>query len=340
LFKDTILFNRYSGEYVPFREINFYSRIDNEDYRVSIRKSLIESDELLTFITLTMLGFLLLGLFLLYFFQRKISRKIWNPFYSTLSHAKSFDLKADHELKVQDDDIQEFRELNDVLIKMTEKMRKDYRNLKEFTENASHEIQTPLALINGRVEQLIQQKNFSEEQMYWIQEIYNSSIRLSKLNQALLLLSKIENEQFHETKSVNFNELIKNKVSEYEDVLTHKQIELIIVQSSILAIEMNLDLADVLVTNLISNAIRHNMSNGKIKVYLNEREVRLENTGYPIKNDSEQMFERFKKGQNQSGSLGLGLAIVKKICNNYNLNIKYDIRESIHTISIHKNIDS
>jgi signal transduction histidine kinase len=335
-FKDTVLRNKYSGELVPFREINFYTRIGSESYKVSIRKSLIESDDLLYFITVTMLGLLLLGLLLLYIFQRKISKQIWMPFYHTLSEAKQFDLKTDKKLKTESGGIYEFEELNDVLLKMTQKMRKDYQNLKEFTENASHEIQTPLALINARVEQLIQDKNLSEEQMYWIQEIHNSSMRLSKLNYALLLLSKIENEQFPETERVDFNELIKIKFLEFEDILSHKNIEMKIVQAGSFSMLMNKDLADILISNLVGNSIKHNLFNGKIDVSINNNEILVENTGLTLKSKTEKLFQRFKKEQTNSSSLGLGLAIVKKICDYYKLNIQYKFEAGIHSIKINK----
>lgn len=334
VFKDTILFNRYSGKYVPFREINFNTRIKGSGYKVSIRKSLIESNDLLYFITAIMLTLLLLGLLLLFMFQRKISKQIWMPFYFTLAEAKAFDVKINQELKTESGDIYEFNELSEVLSKMTQKMRKDYQNLKEFTENASHEIQTPLALINARIEQLIQHRDFTEEEMYWIQEIHNSSMRLSKLNHALLLLSKIENEQFPNSILLDFNQLIQHKLLEYEDVLNHKNVELQYKETDVFMFLMNRDLADILVSNILGNAFKHNMMHGMIKVSIYKHELIIENTGMPLKIESERLFERFKKDQVDSNSLGLGLAIVKKICDYYHLDISYMFENHMHKVKI------
>ncbi len=333
-FKDTVLLNKYTGEFVPFREINFFSKVNGQWYRVSIRKSLIESQSLLTYIIATSLVVLLLGLLLLYFFQTSLSKKLWSPFYFTLSQAKSYDLKSDSKIVTQTGGIFEFNELSKVLNKMLFKMRKDYVSLKEFSENASHEIQTPLSLINARVEQLIQQENLNEEQLNWIGDIHNSSLYLSKLNSALLLLSKISNDQFPAQQRLNFNELFKTKLHQLEDILAHKNIEVVVYDTGEFIVSINEVLGEILLSNLLSNAIRHNISHGRIEASFSKKGFVIRNTGPALQFPREKIFERFAKSHTDTTSTGLGLAIVKQIGLVCHLDITYQFYNEIHEFRV------
>jgi signal transduction histidine kinase len=333
-FKDTLLYNRYNNEYVPFREYSFISKVGGDPYKVTIRKSLIESRTLLKSITGIMMAVLSLGLLVLFLFQRRIARRIWAPFYQTLSRAKSFDLNEGKGLTLTPEEIFEFNELNSVLNKVTDKIARDYTSLKEFTENASHEIQTPLALINSRVEELIQQKNFSDEQMRWIQDIYQSALRLSKLHQALLLLSKIEHGQFFEGETINLTAAMADKLEEFEEIFTHKAIKVQFTKTGAFQVKMHPVLADVLITNLLSNAVKHNHTQGVINIVGTGHTLQVGNTGSALTTSPERLFERFKKQNQSSSSLGLGLAIVKKICESYHLAIQYSFDKGMHTLTI------
>ena len=333
-FKDTLLFNRYNQQLVPFREHSFYNAIGPKLYKVSIRKSLIESNKLLKFITITMLLSLSVGLLLLFLFQRRISKRLWQPFYETLSKAKSFEVNEGKALELHQQEIFEFNELNSELVKMTDKISRDYKNLKEFTENASHEIQTPLAMINSRVESLIQEKDFKRHQMGWIQDIHESTLRLSKLNHALLLLSKIDNGQFYEQESIELGKLVVGKLMAFEEIFNLKDHAVEYHKASDLTLMMNQTLADILITNLINNAIKHNFKGGKIHVTISSTQFTIKNTGEPLLVDPKTLFERFKKQNQSSSSLGLGLAIVKKICELYNMKVDYSFTEGFHSVTI------
>jgi len=333
-FKDTALYDRYSAQLVPFRQYSFPATIGGINYKVSIRKSLIESNDLLMYITGTMLILLSIGLLLLFLFQRRISKTIWKPFYDTLSKAKSFGLTKGKGLTLQQEDIHEFNELNAVLDKMTTKMALDYKNLKEFTENASHEIQTPLALISSRVEELIQQKNFTPEQMYWIENIHQSTLRLSRLHQALLLLAKIDNGQFYEHEHINLTSVAEKKLAEWEELFLLKKLAINIESSGNLVVEMNATLAEILISNLIGNAQKHNLPGGSITLRSSAKNLVIQNPGAALSKDPGQLFQRFAKQNQTSDSLGLGLAIVKRICETYDLTIEYTYQAPLHTITV------
>ncbi|QHT70913.1 HAMP domain-containing histidine kinase [Rhodocytophaga rosea] len=335
-FKDTLIYNRYEANSDPFRQLTFYTTIGKLDYRVSIRKSLIESYKLIEVITLAMLTFLGLLLGSMFWFQRTLSGNLWRPFYDTLAKIKGFDLTSSKKIELAPEKITEFNELNEVLKKMSDKMQHDYRSLKEFTENASHEIQTPLSLINARVEQLIQSPELTSAQTYWIDEIYQASRRMSRLHQGLLLLAKIENKQFTDVEKLNFTELAISKLIDFEEILTIRQLKTFVVNEGPFIATISPSLADILLSNLLNNAIRHNQPGGQIQIKSTSGQLCVSNTGDKLKTEPERLFERFKKESTSADSLGLGLAIVKQICDNNQLQIQYTYVEGMHQMCLLK----
>ena len=223
-FSDTLMHNRYDEDLIPFRQLTFYTSIGGVTHKVLIRKSLIQSYRLIEVITATMATCLVLLLIGTFWFQGKLSGRIWHPFYETLSRIKHFNLANGASLELEKPEIDEFKELNEVFLKMGEKMQQDYQSLKEFTENASHEMQTPLALINAKVEQLIQAQKLTATQTHWIEDIYQASRRMARLNQGLLLLAKIENYQFTDNQSINLGKLLAEKLKDMEEIMLFKQI--------------------------------------------------------------------------------------------------------------------
>lgn len=336
VFKDTAIVNKYDNSSFPFREITFYTHIGDIMHKVSIRKSMLESHKLIKAISALMIAFLGLLIIIMYLFQRRLSGSIWEPFYQTLAKIKEFDLTKKDKLELPPSEITEFTELEDVLKKMADKMQHDYTSLREFTENASHEIQTPLAVINARVEQFIQSKDLNETHTYWIEEIYRASRKMSRLNQGLLLLAKIENQQFGETLQLNFTDLLSLKQVDFEDILYHKGITWRTAFKENFWQEMSPALAEILLNNLISNAVRHNYTGGEIILETDANSVCIKNTGADLKGDPERLFERFKKESATVDSIGLGLAIVKQICENYHLGLAYHYEKPIHSILIYK----
>ena len=332
VFTDTLIQNRYDVELVPFRQLTFYAPIKGVLYQVSIRKSLIQSYRLIEGISLTMAVFLGLLLGGTFWFQGKLSERVWRPFYATLARMKEFDLSRNDSLYLKSSGISEFSELNQVLQKMADKMQQDYRNLKEFTENASHEMQTPLALINAKVEQLIQSEQLTTTQTQWIDSIYQASRRISRLNQGLLLLAKIENRQFADVQAIDLTAELTRRLADMDEVLVHKQISATVLPGEAFWAQLPPQIADSLLTNLLSNAIRHNQPGGRIEVHSSDDQLQLKNTGPVLVMEPEALFERFKKGISNNESIGLGLAIVKQICDTYQLEIAYHHEKGIHAL--------
>ncbi len=333
-FKDTVIVNKYDQTSFPFRQITFYTHIGDVVHKVSIRKSMIESYKLIEAISAAMVAFLGLLMIAMYLFQRRLSVNIWEPFYHILTKIKEFDLTKKEKLILPVSEITEFNELEDVLKKMGDKMQQDYTSLREFTENASHEMQTPLALINARVEQMIQSGDLSQTHTYWIEEIYRASRKMSRLNQGLLLLAKIENQQFNEIVPVNLTELLEVRLVDFEDVIAHKRIDVQNRLTEPFWLDMSPALAEILLNNLLNNALKHNMSGGKIILESTPNDLRISNTGGALKGDPQRLFERFKKESTDTDSVGLGLSIVRQICNTYHLKLEYTFDKPIHSIRI------
>jgi signal transduction histidine kinase len=331
--KDTVLYSSYEKESLPYRELVFPVKTNEGIFTAIAGKPILESDDLIESV-IDSLGIVAGALLIILFLSNWIlSKVLWKPFYKTLAGLKAFDIGKKEAVNFPVAGTSEFKMLNEALEKMTDKIIRDYRNLKEFTENASHEIQTPLAIIRSKLELMIQSENIPQEQMKMIQDIYESANRLSKLNQSLLLLAKIENRQFHETQSVNLKDLIEKKLDLFEDMISFKNIT---VDKQMVSsdVKMNPHLADILLSNIIGNAIRHNLSGGKISIDLKNDSLSVSNTGNPLEIPSEKMFERFQKSGSSPESVGLGLSIVKQICETYNFRLNYSHARGVHTISV------
>jgi len=217
---------------------------------------------------------------------------------------------------------------------MSKKLQQDYRSLKEFNENASHEIQTPLAIIKSKLELLIQNEALDEDQMRIINSVYEATNRMSRLNQGLLLISKIDNNQFPRAEKINFQQLIEKNLEHFEELISLKKIRVTVSFSKKVEHEMNKTLAEILVSNLLSNAIRHNLEEGEISVTMDAENLTISNTGHPLTLSPGELFERFRKSDRNSESAGLGLAIVKRILLIYNYHISYTVNGPTHQLKI------
>lgn len=327
------IYDRIIGKDDYFRELVTQATIYGKPHRLVIRSSMLENHELIQTIVISQALLLAVLLICLLLINRRISRQAWQPFYDTLAKLKNYSINQQTHLQLSRTSIEEFSELNEVVDKMTRKIQADFISLKQFTENASHEIQTPLAIIQSKLEVMIQDEELSREQMQNLQIIYETTGRLSKLNQALLLLTKIENNQFVHIEGLNLKALIEAKLPLFEDFITAKNLTVKTVLTD-RWVQMNAPLARVMLTNLISNAIKHNTHGGTLGIILTETYLAVSNSGTAPTQPTEAFFDRFNKANPNSDSLGLGLAIVKEICDYAKFKIHYDYRGNIHTLRV------
>ena len=327
------IYEPHEGQLIHYRQLQFTEFINGRNYKITIRNPVHEGERIAAVISKALLGLFLILVATIFFTNIWATKKIWNPFYHNLAKMKHYNLSHDEQLDLTTTDIDEFNELNQVVDKMTKKIRQDYLSLKEFTENASHEIQTPLAIIKSRLELLLQSESLSEEQAKLIKPANDAATKLSRLNRALLLLTKIENKQFEHEEQINFKTLIERQLGELVELINLKQIKLEKHLADSKCIYMSPELADILVRNLLKNAVKYVDKQGAVKIDLRNSQLEISNSG-PLTTSPDQVFERFKKGKGLQNSLGLGLAIVKQICELYELQIKYAYQDNNHIFQI------
>ncbi len=331
-FINITLFDSAHGENNPYRQLIFPVSADGKMFTASVTKSEVETEDLLLLIVLITVGVIVLLLLILFVANRVLLRKIWRPFYDTLQAISAFNISRREVIPENQSEIDEFKYLGAALSGMTGKFVKDYEVLKNFAENASHEMQTPLAIINSKLDLMIQDQRLDEKQMKPLQELYDAVGRLRKLNQSLLLLTKIENKQFIHGDSIRLRDIITAKLQQLEDMFIARRLHVKTDMEDV-SIGLNSYLADILLNNLLSNAFHHNLEGGSIEIGLRPGRLVISNTGPPLSFDHSGIFERFKKS-NYSEGMGLGLAIVKQICDSCNYNIEYFFHDNLHSFAI------
>ena len=333
--KDTSRYDAFSEKMVPYRQLSYEKLINNRAYKIKILKRLPEVWYLFKGLLLTVGLTAVDVIFCFYFLNRWFSRKVWAPFYGAINTLKAFDLNTHTKLVFNKSGIDEFNDLNEELTRLTERIANDYNNLKEFTENASHEIQTPLAIIRSKLELLLQSELLNRDQMQNIKSSLDAVNRLSRLNKELILITRIENRQFAESSTFLLNDLIDEQLHQLEEFMTPKRITLVDRRYEPVPVKMNRNLAEILISNLLTNAIKYNDEGGKILIEMNPHYLVISNSGEPLQINPEKIFERFLK-DGHSESMGLGLAIVKKICDFYDFSIEYSYldRDRMHSFLI------
>ncbi len=262
---------------------------------------------------------------------------IRNQLHQIIQTLEEFDVDEPNQVTFEESPFPVFNELNEYLIELINRVRADYQANKQFTQNASHELQTPLAIIKGHVEILLQSANIGQKGIESLAIVLQNTNRLSKLNSALILLSKIEHQRFLDTQNVNFTQITEEMLRNFHDLIQVQGIEVRKKYQQDFKVSMSSTLAETLIANLIQNAIRHNIDNGFIEIVIEANTFSIHNSGNALKVDPKILFKRFKRESSTEKSLGLGLSIVKRICEQSDLEVDYYYKEGIHTLCIHKN---
>lgn len=334
-FYTTNIYNATKKRNIEYRELKSVYEHGTVFYEIKIRQPLTEAEALIDSIlpieVLLFLG-LIVGVLLI---NRFISDKIWQPFYVLIDRLKNYDLVNIKIIPHENYKVDEFNELSEIVEKMTTRIYNDFNSQKEFNENSSHELQTPLAIIRNKLELLIQSTNLKDEEMALIGSVFHTINRLTQLNKGLILLSKIENNQYSELSRINVGQLIETLLVSFEELIDERNITIKLEILKVVIIPANQILIETLIFNLISNAIKHNIEDaGLITIIVAKNVLEISNTGNELAVASERMFERFLKSSSSEVSVGLGLSIVKKICDLYKFNITYTCIHRTHTIRI------
>ena len=336
LFADTLIYQPVEKENVPYRNLSSWFKRDNEQYKVSFQRSVLEQEDVFKNLILLMC-FVFGGMLVLFLLiNLYVNKKVWKPFNISLEKITSLNMQQLQAVHFDKASIREFNALNTSLNAMTEKMNTHFISMKTFTQNASHEIQTPLAIIQSKLELLMQDSKLNEEQFLAISAAGEATQRLSRLNQSLLLITKIENNQFSATEKISIKGIVEKYLSFFAEMIEQKKVIAKAEISNDWQVFIHPSLADMLVSNLLSNALKYNRVGGEINIKIDAGFFSVGNSSDLTEIKEENIFRRFANHDTVAGN-GLGLAIVKEICDTNNLLLSYKSAFGFHEFVIQQN---
>lgn len=329
-----IYFDKSLNEVIDYRVIYESIKIEDEPYLIASRIPMISRADLIVMIA-SQLGveffFIIIGLMVVY---RIFSREISNPFYNTLQTLSLFEVNGKSIPKFQATNIIEYKYLNEKLSELMHRTQRSYQRQKEFIENASHELQTPLAVVQSQLDLLLQDPDLTESQNKIIQSLYTASAQTKRLNKNLLLLAKIDNNQYMAQENVDLVQKLKDTYQLFKEIANSEDVNFSISTVDTFQVRANSTLVDVLLNNLFSNAIRYNKRNGEVRILLNENSLIVYNTSESPGLGDSSIFKRFIRKDNSKYGSGLGLAIAKEICIFHNWDIDYQFADNFHQFKV------
>ncbi|MBT2621660.1 HAMP domain-containing sensor histidine kinase [Chryseobacterium sp. ISL-6] len=315
-------------------QINSFVTAANKTYKISSYSYITSTEQIMQGMLSALILKVLLITFIVFVTARILSRYILKPFHHAIDNIHHFNIQKKEPLDLLPTSTNEFKKLNEFLRLMTDKAIEDYASVKEFSENASHEVQTPLAIIQSKIE-LLAETEINGKQAALLTDIQNSIDKLSRINRSLILLTKLNNHEFLTEQKLKFCRVEKETINAYSDHIALKNITLNRNCEKDVFIKIHPALAEILLSNLLSNAIRHNLKNGNIEINLTSQFFQISNTGLPPDIPTQELFKRFKKSNQSTESIGLGLSIVKQICEVNAFPVYYDFVDGWHSITVY-----
>ncbi|SFA60188.1 Signal transduction histidine kinase [Pedobacter suwonensis] len=331
-YADTIFYNPVKHHTETARYLKTELELLGQPYQILVIASKSERQEQIQNICLIILVPVMLLFALVLLVNRILLKKIWTPFEQLLKNITAFNINHEVPYQPVEMPVAEFRQLNKVLVELSGKVKSDYNEIKLFTENASHEMMTPLAVINSKLDNMLQSNVLEKEHGETLVELYKATSRLTKLNQSLLLLVKIDNNLLQDKEKINLKSLIEEKYVYFQELINGRNIHVESVLADV-SIYANQQLLEILINNLFSNVIRHNYDGGQVEIRLDPEKIVFANTGHNPALDPEKIFDRFYKDHASEGT-GLGLAILKQICNRQHFLLNYTYHHDLHTFII------
>ena len=336
-FRNENFFMEYDEEMEPYRVLETYFIDKNGNHhKLEIRTATVEEDDFIESLLIALVILYILIIASILIINNISLKKIWKPFYSTLNYLSDYQFGQNKKLISNKTPITEFKLLDSEIAKMISRNENSVYQQKQFIENASHELQTPIAVALNQIDVLLESDELTQKNYLEINQIRNTLKRMSTLNQSLLMLSKIENQQFKDKEQVVFNSVVKTMISDFNSILEFKSIALELIENGEFKTLINKDLAYSLLSNLIKNSIKYNINNGKIIIEIDNLSLKIKNTSKrktPL--NSEDIFSRFYKESEDHLSTGLGLSIVKTIIDNHsNMDVSYAFEDPFHIFSL------
>lgn len=339
IYKDTLMYRVNEDDLEPVRILHSAFEFRGRFYSLSVISSLVEEDDLVEDAFWSVVWLFVILIFTIAVVNNVVLRRVWNPFYDILNQLKAYRLSHENSTIDVSTNIKEFTELQKASNALIEHSKETYLSQKQFIENASHELQTPMAIIINKLELLLESDNLNNNDADVIAKVVGMAEKLSKLNKSLLLLAKIENKQFSKQELVCINSIAVEYKSNFQEFADFKEIQISIDESAKLEVKMDAFLAEMLVSNLIKNAMVHSTKGGTIHLRFTAEELIICNTASGVALNPKTMFNRFHKDAAKSDGTGLGLAICKVICDSYGIDIGYNFSDNKHCFTVNfKNI--
>ena len=337
-FSNELVYMGYDDDMEPYRILRtgFYDK-ENHPYSLEIRTSTVEEDELIYDLSLSLIAlyfFILISILLINHFGLK---KAFKPFGQIISQLRKYEVGNSEKPKLVETNVKEFSYLQKEIERMINRNDEVFNSQKLFIENASHELQTPLTIALNKLDLLIENSDLKEKEVMSLVETKQTLWRMVNLNKSLLMLSRIENNQYKNNVEVNFTALTKDLIEDYEEIFEAEEIKLETNFKADFILDFNIDLARILISNLIRNAIKHNNEEKIIKIESDSNQFIISNTGKNATLDSNLIFNRFYKQGTSDGNNGLGLSIVDTIIRNQqNLKLDYNYEFPFHQFILKK----
>jgi signal transduction histidine kinase len=333
VYQDTLMYMLNEEDLEPVRMLTTAFIHQGKHYELKVISSMVEEDDLIEDLFYSLIWLYAALLVSILVVNNFLLKKVWRPFYELLAQLKDFRLGKGQSIEPADTQVKEFRELNAAVKGLVLHTLDTYHSQKQFIENASHELETPVAVSINKLELLAEKSDLSEASLESVGQVIQTLERLTRLNRSLLLLSRIENRQFEDTEEVSFNAIAKQLINEFSDFAEYKDVTVTLHENAELHIEMQKDLAVIMISNILKNAIVHNYTHGTVDILIGNDSLKISNSGAPQALDADRIFGRFYKSSTDSGNTGLGLAIVKAIGDLYGFQVSYKF-DGKHIVSI------
>ena len=334
-FSDTVIYNKLEEEDIPWRIGRFPAgQADGNSAILTIGRSQLETDDLVMGIAMSIAAVLVLFTLCTLLLFRWLSKRLWRPFHANLAAMESFSPDATTP-PLAPSSVDEFAGMARALDSMMANMQRDFTAQKRFTEQAAHELRTPLAILRGRLDQLIQSPNMGEGEAESIQGMYSASERMGRTISDMLILAQV-GDSGSLPQEVEWSRVFREEMALLQDLMAQRQLTVELIEESRCRIQLDPMLAQLLASNLLRNAVQHNVPNGSISVGITQESITVRNTGPVLAVDPATLFDRFAKGDPSSSSPGLGLSMVKEIAERNGLRVEYTVAEGMHTVTMYR----
>ncbi|MBL0020003.1 MAG: HAMP domain-containing histidine kinase [Bacteroidetes bacterium] len=323
-------YDTLDAENEPYRVLLTPVTIEGRPFTFMARMNQIESEDFLNSITQLFVAVILVSLLGMYLITRWQSKRLWRPFYDTLTVMENFDIEKSQFIELGGSKTLEFERLNLVLRKLMEKNRRAFALQREFVDSAAHELQTPLAIMQTQIDMMMQRQDLNEAQGELLENLESSISRLQRLNKNLLLLSKMESQFYAANEDISVTAILKSLLPFFQEQAIAQQIAFQNTVSEDFRVMANPALLEIAVSNLLLNAIRHNVFQGTVEIQLVKGKLRVTNTGIGEALPQEEVFQRFSKISSKSKGNGLGLSVVKKIADLNHWQLSYCFEDQKH----------